>query len=116
MACDFVDGVAAEFLEERVRQHQRHHRFAHHRGCGYGADVASLDCRGCIGERIQIDRPKRFHERRNRLHEARYADILAIGDATFEAAGAIPIPTALMAWIHITACASRPSSLRSHWT
>src|SRR5687768_300469 len=30
--------------------------------------------------------------------------------------GPMPMPTALMAWMHIIACASRPSSLRSHWT
>src|SRR5262245_31686452 len=33
-----------------------------------------------------------------------------------DTSGPRPIPTALMAWMHIKAWARRPSSLRSHWT
>src|SRR5205085_7121519 len=41
-----VDVVAAEFLQRRVRQHQRHHRLADHARRRHNADVRALIERG----------------------------------------------------------------------
>ena len=67
-----VDRVAAEFLEQRVGEHERDHRFADDRGGGDGADVAALDRgRALRSSVVEIDRAQRLHQRRDRLHVSR---------------------------------------------
>ena len=45
-----------------------------------------------FGHRRQIDRAERFHQRGDRFHVARDAEVLAVGDAAFEAAGVVGRP------------------------
>ena len=62
------------------------------RGGRNGADVAALDGRRALGHRREIDRAQRLHQRRDGLHVDRDAQILAVGDAAFEAAGVVGRP------------------------
>ena len=39
--------------------------------------------------RLQIDRRERLHQRRQRLHRDPHDDVLAVGYASFESAGAV---------------------------
>src|SRR3989442_1754000 len=78
---ELLDRVAAELLNDRVGEDERDHRLADDGGGRHGADVAALDGRGTFGHRREIDRAKRLHERRDRLHVRRHAEILAVGDA-----------------------------------
>ena len=92
MPLDFVDRVAAKLLEERIREDERHHRFADDGRGGHGADVAALDGGRCLGHRAQVHRSQRLHQRGDRFHEAGHAHVLAVGDAAFEAAGVVGGP------------------------
>ena len=49
---------------------------------------------GAFGQRGQVDGAQRLHQRGDRLHEAGDADVLAVGDAAFEAAGVVGGPRA----------------------
>ena len=89
-SCDqFLDRIAAELLEHRLGEDERHHGFADDGGGGNGADVAAFDRRRADRHRGQIDRAERLHERGDRLHVAGDAQVLAVGDAAFEAAGVV---------------------------
>src|SRR5262249_33311469 len=86
------DRVAPELLEERVGEHDGHHRFADDGGGGNGADVAALDRRGTLRHRPEIHGAQRLHEGGDRLHVRRDAEVLAVGDAALEAAGVVGRP------------------------
>ena len=136
--------VAAELLEQRVREHPGHHRLADHARGGHDAGVAALD-RGrlrLLG--AQVDRAQRHEQGRDGLDHRLRAQLLAVGDAALEPARAVagrgagpcsssnrisswkaepgvspaakpaPSATAFTAWIDIRAWARRPSRRRSH--
>ena len=144
------DRVAAETSEQRVGEDEA--TIASPTTAAAGTAQTSLRsiAAGDSCHRRQIDGSQRLHQRRDRLHPAGDAQVLAVGDAAFEAAGVVgrprdtgrcvrptgrgtissctrdpgraatsgprPMPTALIAGIDISACARRPSSLRSHCT
>ena len=124
---------------ERVGEHERQRRLGHHRRRRHGARVGALFLRveRLLGR--QIDRRQRPRQRRDRLHRRARHQRLAVGDAAFDAAHVVRrphearavvedgiehapsraspprrsrrrSPTPFIAWIDISAMASRPSS------
>src|SRR5690625_2522337 len=86
---DLADGVGTELLEQSVGQHYGGHRQHHDRGGGNCGGVAAL-AGGIDGLlRDDIDRGQRLHERGDRLHRAAYDQLVTVGDAALEAAGAV---------------------------
>ena len=147
MRVELAHRVAAELLEQRVRQDDAHHRLADDARRRHGADVASLEggLVGLLGPTSTL--ASAFFSVAMGFIATRQTTGIAVGDAALEAAGAVgrpreaarrrvvvdgvvharsprvraapkpaPISTPLMAWMLMSACASRPSSLRSHCT
>ena len=87
-----LDRVAAELFDRPRRRarsrpsprRRRRRRERRRRRC-VRSPPGSRSCR-------EIDRAQRLHQRRDRLHVAGDAQILAVGDAAFEAAGVVGRP------------------------
>ena len=91
MARDLLHGVAAELLEERIRQHEGHHGLSHNSPRGHGTHIATLDGCGRVGQCVDVHRPQRLHESGDGLHESGDAQLLAVRDAAFKAAAEGPL-------------------------
>ncbi len=89
VALHLAQRVAAKFLEQRLRQDDRDHRFGDHAHRRYGGHIGALRLRLCRPAGLQVDGLERRHERGNRLHRHAHGDRLPGRHATFGAAGAI---------------------------
>src|SRR5512144_2516919 len=89
VAADLLHAVAAELLEEGFREHDRHHGLPDHAGGGDRADVTPLHHRLDGLACIEVHRPERFAQGRDRLHGGPHDHRLAVGDAPFEPAGTV---------------------------
>ena len=89
IAARFAERIAAEFFQKRLRQHDRDHGLADHAGGRDHADVGALVGGQRRLARLQVHRFERPAQRRDGLEQAAHQDVLAVGDAAFEAAGAI---------------------------
>ena len=139
------DGVAAELLQHRVGEHQRDHRLGHHPGGGHGGHVAALvDRLGRLAGARRRRSPARAARSRSASSRRgpgparrcssrprcrrpgwsaadarrRSPSISSCACEPRRAAVAKPSPisTPLIAWMLISAPASRPSSRRSQCT
>ena len=106
------DSLHGRQVDRAQRLHQRGDRL-HVAGDAEVLAVgdAALEAAGAVGRRATPTVACR--RRRPAAGRSRRAPASPGSAAT---AGPLPMPTALIAWIDISACASRPSSLRSHWT
>src|SRR5579875_2720758 len=86
---DFLDGVAAELLQDRLCEYERQQRLANDGGGRYGTNVAALHMRFRGFARAQIDGLERFHQRREGLHRGAHDDGLARRHPAVYAARAI---------------------------
>ena len=84
VATNLFQAVAAEFLQKRVRDHDRHHRLADDPGRGYRTHIAALDHRLHHFLRREVDGLQRRSKGRQRLHGGTHDDRLPVGDAAFE--------------------------------
>src|SRR5699024_2647110 len=70
-------------------KHQSHHGLGNHAGSGDSADIRALVDAGCSFTACHIHGLQRTWHRGSRLHGRAHAQLLAIGHATFEPAGAV---------------------------
>src|SRR3954470_10007323 len=82
-ASGLVERVAAEFLEQRLREDKSCHRFGDDPHRRHRRDIASFRdrLRGVAG--LHLDRAKRTHECAYRFHGGTHDDLLAVADAAF---------------------------------
>src|ERR1035438_3930529 len=89
IAFGFAERIAAEFFQKSLRQHQRHHGLRDYAGGGHHAHIRAL-----IGGQgrfagDQVHRFERTAQRGDGLQESANEQVLSVGDATLQAAGAI---------------------------
>src|SRR5690606_23264299 len=84
-----ADAVAAELLENGVRQLDRHHRLGDHAGGRNRADVRALVVRRRLLAGGDVDGAQRVRHGRDRLHAGADAQHGAGGHAALRAAGAV---------------------------
>ena len=81
--------VAAELLQRRARQHQRHHGLDDDAGGGHRAHVGALVDRDGLVAGGHVDGGQRARHRGDRLHRGAHPQRLAVGHAALETAGAV---------------------------
>ena len=86
---EVAERVAAELLAGGPSQLERDRRLGHDRKCLHRGDVAALHERLAGLASLQIDRPQRAHQRRQRLHRRTHDHVLAVRDAAFDPAGEV---------------------------
>src|ERR1700733_2184486 len=89
IAAGFADGIAAEFFQECAGQFHRYHRFARDAACRNYTYVRTLVRRFHGLFRLQIRGEQRAAQRGDRFQISAHNHVAAVGNAAFQAAGAI---------------------------